>query len=75
MSAYLAIVVTHSPAFSRQWLDQRILLELLNATSFRKKDKKNPSLLYCPGEFEEELVHYITMSTKTDNMNNIPQQR
>lgn len=53
------------PTLTRQWLKSQILSELLSLKSVRQKDRRKPSVLYCPEACEEEMVY----SSLTKNVN------
>ncbi len=44
----------HIPTLTRQWLKDKILLELPTVKSVRQKDRRKPSVLYCPEACEED---------------------
>ena len=60
----------HSPAFTRQWLKDKILSELPHVKAVRQKNMQRPSVLYCPEACEGGMVHTAITSTDddTDNM-------
>lgn len=43
----------HVPTLTRPWLKEKILSELSSVKSVRQKDRRKPSLLYCPEACEE----------------------
>ena len=56
----------HTPTLTRQWLKDKILSELPTVKSTRQKDRRKPSVLYCPEACEEEMVN----SSLTNNDGN-----
>ena len=51
----------HTPLLTRQWLKEQILQELPSVKSVRQKDRRKPSVLYCPEACEEDMVHIFMM--------------
>ena len=47
----------HTPTLTRQWLKDKIFQELRSVKSVRQKDRRNPSVLYCPEACEEDMVN------------------
>jgi len=47
----------HTPTLTRQWLKDKILQELPSVKSVRQKDRRKPSVLYCPEACEEDMVN------------------
>ncbi len=47
----------HTPTLTRQWLKDQILSELPTVKSVRQKDRRKPSILYCPEACEEDMIH------------------
>ena len=60
----------HIPTLTRQWLKDKILSELPTVKSVRQKDRKNPSVLYCPEACEEDMVYSSLMQNVTSKMEN-----
>ena len=50
------------------WLKDKILSELPNVKSVRQKDRRKPSLLYCPEACEEDMVHTSLMQNSTNEI-------
>ena len=49
-------LASHSPAFQRKWLKEKILSELPGVKSVRQKNMRLLAVLYCPGACEAHLV-------------------
>jgi len=47
----------HTPTLTRQWLKDKIFQELPSVKSVRQKDRRKPSVLYCPEACEEDMVN------------------
>ena len=47
----------HTPTLIRQWLKDNILSELPTVKSVKQKDRRKPSLFYCPEACEEDMVY------------------
>ena len=45
----------HSPAFTRQWLKDRILSELPHVKSVRQRNMRSPAVLYCPEACDADM--------------------
>lgn len=59
----------HYPVFTRQWLKERILTELPNVKSVLQRNRRCPSLLYCPQACEADMVE--SAITAVDGMDNM----
>ena len=58
----------HTPLLTRQWLKEQILQELPSVKSVRQKDRRKPSVLYCPEACEEDMVHtFMMQNSHMDN--------
>ena len=60
----------HNPTLTRQWLKDKILQELPSVKSVRQKDRRKPSVLYCPEGCEEDMVHTSMMLSYESEMDN-----
>ena len=60
----------HTPTLTRKWLKNRLLSELPSVTSVRQKDRRNPSVLYCPEACEEDMVNTSMMQDHGSEMDN-----
>ena len=60
----------HTPALNRQWLKDKMLSELPSLTSVRQKDRRKPSVLYCPEACEEDMFHTSMMQEHASEMDN-----
>ena len=58
----------HIPTLTRQWLKDKILPELPTVKSTRQKDRRKPSLLYCPEACEEDMVCTSLMQNSTNEI-------
>ena len=58
----------HTPTLTRQWLKNKILSELPTVKSVRQKDRRKPSLLYCPEACEEDMVYSSLMQNVTSEL-------
>ena len=56
----------HSPAFSRQWLKEKILAQLPNVRSVLQTNRRKPAVLYSPAACEEDLVNSAITSDDDD---------
>ena len=64
----------HSPAFTRQWLKDRILSELPHVKSVRQRNKRSPAFLYCPEASDEDMLQTATRTADdTESMKNLYQ--
>ena len=64
----------HSPAFTRQWLKDRILSELPHVKSVRPRNMRSPAVLYCPEACDADMVQTaIRTADDTDSMKNLYQ--
>ena len=59
---------THNPTLTRQWLKDKIFQELPSVKSVRQKDRRKPSVLYCPEACEEDMVHTSMMQSYESEM-------
>lgn len=60
----------HTPTLTRQWLKDKMLSELPRVTSVRQKDRRKPSVLYCPEACKEDMVHTSMMQDHASEMDN-----
>lgn len=60
----------HTPTLTRQWLKEQILQDLPNVKSVRQKDRRKPSVLYCPEVCEEDMVHMYMLQRNESEMDN-----
>ncbi len=58
----------HTPTLTRQWLKDKILSELPTVKSVRQKDRRKPSLLYCPEACEEDMVYSSLVQNVTSEI-------
>ena len=58
------------PTLTRQWLKDKILSELPTVKSVRQKDRRKPSVFYCPEACEEDMVYSSLMQNITSEMEN-----
>ena len=64
----------HSPAFTRQWLKDRILSELPHVKSVRQINMRSPAVLYCPEACDADMLQSaIRTADDTESMTNIYQ--
>ena len=61
----------HTPTLTRQWLKDKSLQELPSVKSMRQKDRRKPSVLYCPEACEQDLVHTSMMQNYESEMDNM----
>ena len=60
----------HTPTLTRQWLKDQILSELPTVKSVRQKDRRKPSILYCPEACEEDMIHSSLKQNVASEMEN-----
>jgi hypothetical protein len=60
----------HTPTLTRQWLKDKILQELPSVKSVRQKDRRKPSVLYCPEAYEEDMVNISMVQNYESEMDN-----
>ncbi len=60
----------HTPTLTRQWLKDQILSELPTVKSVRPKDRRKPSILYCPEACEEDMIHSSLKQNVASEMEN-----
>jgi len=58
----------HTPTLTRQWLKDKFLSELPTVKSVRQKDRRKPSLLYCPEACEEDMVYSTLVQNVTSEI-------
>ncbi len=56
----------HTPAFSRQWLKEKILAQIPNVKSVLQKNRRKPAVLYSPSACGEDLVNSAITSDGDD---------
>jgi len=61
----------HTPTLTRQWLKDKILQELPSVKSVRQKDRRKPSVLYCPEACEEDMVDIAMVPCYESEMDNM----
>jgi len=61
----------HTPTLTRQWLKDKILQELPSVKSVRQKDRRKPSVLYCPEACEEDMVNIAMVQDYESEMDNM----
>ena len=70
MSGGTDAMKNHSPAFTRQWLKDKILSELPGVKSVRQKNMRSPAVLYCPEACETDMVD-TAIRTQDDDTNDM----
>ena len=60
----------HTPTLTRQWLKDKILQDLPSVKSVRQKDRRKPSVIYCPEAREEDMVHMSMMQDHASEIGN-----
>ena len=64
----------HSPAFTRQWLKDRILSELPHVKSVRQRNMRSPAFLYCPEACDAGMLQTaIITADDTESITNLYQ--
>ncbi len=64
----LEALANHSPAYTRQWLKDKVMAELPSIRSVLQKDRRNAPVLYSPAACEADMVQSAIVTGEVDNM-------
>ncbi len=64
----LEALANHSPAYTRQWLKDKVMAELPSIRSVLQKDRRNAAVLYSPAACEADMVPSAIVTGEVDNM-------
>ncbi len=64
----LEALANHSPAYTRQWLKDKVMAELPSIRSVLQKDRRNAAVLYSPAACEADMVQSAIVTGEVDNM-------